>query len=127
MGILMVRNDFGIFDRLVPLFVTIESHLFMGFSIALKSAMLHLSPKRSVSFQEMAFPSPFSLVLVISILTYGWHFQVLPIENAWVTIIKNRKSYLSLVLVISILTWLAFPSYFLRLWLTCSFNFMQDI
>ncbi|XP_034895960.1 vacuolar fusion protein MON1 homolog isoform X2 [Populus alba] len=43
--------------RLVPLFVTIESHLFMGFSIALKSAMPHLSPKRtSESFSPICLP-----------------------------------------------------------------------
>ncbi|KAJ6895261.1 vacuolar fusion protein MON1 [Populus alba x Populus x berolinensis] len=42
---------------LVPLFVTIESHLFMGFSIALKSAMPHLSPKRtSESFSPICLP-----------------------------------------------------------------------
>ncbi|KAJ6984196.1 vacuolar fusion protein MON1 [Populus alba x Populus x berolinensis] len=43
--------------RLVPLFVTIESHLFMGFSIALKSATPHLSPKRtSESFSPICLP-----------------------------------------------------------------------
>ncbi|KAF9675207.1 hypothetical protein SADUNF_Sadunf09G0008100 [Salix dunnii] len=44
-------------QRLVPLFITIESLLFMGGLIALKSALPHLSPKRtSESFSPICLP-----------------------------------------------------------------------